>query len=68
MVHENKKKYKCDVCAYSAFQHADLKRHIECVHEKIKSHKCNICDKSFGLEGNLKTHTQKLHKNKEKSK
>ena len=64
MVHENRKKYKCDVCDYTAFLHADLKKHIECVHEKMKPHKCSICEKCFGLEGHLKTHLQRIHNNK----
>ncbi len=64
MVHENKKKYKCDLCEYSAFEHRNLRRHIECVHEKIKPHKCRICEISFYLEGHLKKHLQIIHASK----
>jgi hypothetical protein len=35
-VHDNKKPFKCDLCEFSAFSHAEVKRHIECVHGKIK--------------------------------
>ncbi len=49
MFHENKKNHKCDLWDYLAFQHCDLRSHIECVHEKLKPHQSNICQKSFGL-------------------
>jgi hypothetical protein len=35
MVHENKKPFKYDLCDYSAFQHAQVRRHIKCVHGKL---------------------------------
>jgi hypothetical protein len=41
-VHENKKSFKCDLCEYSTFQLAALKKHIECVHENLKQHQCKI--------------------------
>jgi hypothetical protein len=37
-VHENTKPFKCGLCDYLAFLHADLRRHIECVHENLKPH------------------------------
>ena len=63
-MHDNKKPFKCDLCNYSIFQHANLRRHIECVHENLKQHQCNICQKKFGLKCTLKMHIQSVHENK----
>jgi uncharacterized Zn-finger protein len=52
------------MCDYSAFQHINLRRHIECVHEKLKEHQCNICQKSFGLKGSLSKHIEVVHERK----
>jgi hypothetical protein len=32
-VHENKKRFKCNLCDYSALTHEEVRRHIECVHQ-----------------------------------
>jgi hypothetical protein len=53
-VHENKKKYKCELFEYSAFEQRNIRTHIECVQENLKPHQCNICQKTFGQMGKLK--------------
>ncbi len=61
MILASKKKYKCDVCDYSAFEHGALRKHIECVHEIIKPHHCNICQNTFGQNGTLQEHIYSVH-------
>jgi KRAB domain-containing zinc finger protein len=64
MVHANKSPSNVFFFVYSAFKHAHIRRHIECVHEKLKQPQCNICQKSFGLRSSLYRHVQSVHANK----
>ena len=54
-VHSAGKRYKCDLCSYSARRSSDLLRHKR-VHTGDKPYKCDVCDYSTTQYGNMKTH------------
>ncbi len=63
IVQEKKKSFKCDLCDYSAFKLAKVKRHIECIHGKIKQHQYTICQKCFSRKSTLRNQIEVVHKN-----
>ena len=55
-VPSGEKRFKCDLCAYSARTSWHLKRH-KLIHTGEKPYMCDLCDYSASQSGDLKTHT-----------
>ena len=56
-VHEKKKPFECDICAYTCSWKVTLfKTHIASVHEGKKPFKCHVCDAKFSNKPNMKRH------------
>lgn len=49
------KRFKCDLCPYSATYRSALNRH-SLVHSGERPHKCDKCNQSFTLKFNLRRH------------
>jgi len=50
----DKTEYKCDVCDYRSYNHANVKRHTLTRHKnphELKTYTCNSCDYVTVLEG-----------------
>ena len=62
--HEEKEKYKCDICNANFGQKSNFRTHVTTVHEGKKTFKCDICDASFGEKGTLKRHVATVHEGK----
>ena len=60
-VHENLKKFKCQICEFEFTQKCSLKKHIMFVHEKQKPFKCAICQKDFSRKLYLIDHIKSQH-------
>jgi len=71
IVHEDMKRFPCDLCNFKSYFHSDIRRHIELdirrhveqFHEKIQNFKCKICQKCFCLKFALTSHTNQVHLN-----
>lgn len=61
MVHEQTRKFECEICMSPFGLKSDLKRHVQSVHQKKRPFVCTICAASFGRRSDLKRHTLSLH-------
>lgn len=60
----DKTEYKCDVCDYRSYNHANVKRHTLTRHKnphELKTYTCNSCDYVTVLEERLKQHKRVVH-------
>ena len=66
-VHEGKKPYKCDICAYCCSQKGTMNRHVAFVHERKETFKCEICDYSCYQKQGMIIHVESVHEVKSHS-
>ena len=66
--HEEKKKFKCDICDVNFGCKGTLNRHVTTVHDGKKRFKCDICYASFGYKSNLNRHVATVHEGKKQYK
>ena len=60
-VHENQKRFTCDVCGDKFGSNSGLKSHKKCKHDGMKDHKCDQCEKVFSLRKLLLSHMRNIH-------
>ena len=61
VVHEGRKRFKCEICNAEFGQKSDLNKHVAVVHEGKKQFTCDICNSEFGQKGTLKQHVVVVH-------
>ena len=54
--HEEKQKFKCEICGKNFVRKTILAQHIGAIHEGKKPFKCDICDYSCSQKGYMKQH------------
>ena len=55
------KKYKCELCDFSAFIKSTLSKHVKSIHLNLKDMKCPDCEFAASTNSNLKLHILNMH-------
>ena len=55
-VHENERRFKCELCDFTSFAKSAMKRHISAIHEKFKPFSCESCDFRTSYKESLDLH------------
>ena len=63
-VDEEKKSFKCNICAAGFATKSKLNGHTRSVHEGKKPFQCNICDARFSKKTDMSRHIESVHEEK----
>ena len=63
-LHDNMRKFQCELCSQRFTTNANLEQHIRGVHDKVKPFTCHVCKHSFASRSNLQTHSDSRHSGK----
>ncbi len=55
-VHENERRFKCELCDFTSFAKSAMKRHISAIHEKFKPFNCESCNFRTSYKESLDLH------------
>lgn len=55
-VHENERRFKCELCDFTSFAKSAMKRHISAIHEKFKPFNCDSCNFRTSYKESLDLH------------